>query len=178
MNYYCIMVKTGAEESFKKEALEKGSSFAVGLQFYFFKRKVINGGKQKGKIVESPMFPGYIFMGCADIDSYLIEQIRSCKNFYRFLSSDGKIRPLTGQDLDYLERLMRHGEVAGFSRVTFDENDRIVILDGPLEGFKGNIIKVDRRKRRVTIRLDMCGSINKVDLCYEDVSKLSGPSAS
>ena len=56
--------------------------------------------------------------------------------------------------------------------MSFDTDDRIVILSGPLQGFTGNILRVDRRKQRVTVQIDMCGGISSFDLCYDLVEKL------
>ncbi len=60
-------------------------------------------------------------------------------------------------------------EKLGISKAKFDENQRIVIVDGPLKDFEGRIIRVNRRCKRVTVEIDMFGYSKKVDLCYEDV---------
>jgi transcriptional antiterminator NusG len=171
MNYYCIMVRSGGEEQFKIEALRNGSTYADDLQFWFFKRKVKNGGRAKGEIVEQPMFPGYVFMAAESVDGNLYNSISSARNFYHFLKNNQEITPLAGRDLDYLQTLMNNGETAGVSTVTFDEHDRIIILNGPLQGFAGNIIRVNKRKQRVTVQIDMCGSISSFDLSYDLVEK-------
>lgn len=167
------MVRSGGEEQFKADALKNGAPYAVGLEFWFFKRKVKNGGKTKGQIVEQPMFPGYVFMSAEDVDAYLYNKISTSRNFYHFLKNNHDITPLAGRDLDYLHTLLNSGETAGISTVTFDENDRIVILSGPLQGFKGNIKRVNRRKQRVTVQIDLCGNISSFDLCYDLVHKES-----
>ena len=171
MKYYCIMVRSGGEEIFKKEALKNGAPLSVGLQFWFFKRKVKNGGKEKGQVIEQPLFPGYVFMSAVDMDAYLYDKISRSPNFYHFLKDNKNITPLVGKDLDYLHTLMNYGEVTGISQATFDEHDRIVILNGPLKGFAGNIIRVNRRKQRVTVQIDMCGNISSFDLSYDLVEK-------
>jgi transcriptional antiterminator NusG len=171
MKYYCIMVRSGGEELFKKEALKNGSPYAVGLQLWFFKRKVKNGGKKKGEVVEQPLFPGYVFMAAEDMDAYLYDKISRCSNFYHFLKDNKDITPLAGKDLEYLHTLMNYGEVTGISQATFDEHDRIVVLSGPLQGFSGNIIRVNKRKQRVTVQIDLCGNISSFDLSYDLVQK-------
>lgn len=171
MNYYCIMVKTGGEEEFKADALEKCAPYAQGLQFWFFKRKMKLGGRHKGQVVDTPLFPGYVFMSALGIDQHFVERIRTAKHFYHFLSSNRNIIPLYGKDLESLHCLISHGETSGFSLARFDENDRIVVVSGLLQGFTGNIIRVNRRKQRVTVRMDMCGSINTMDLCYDLITK-------
>ena len=177
MNYYCIMVRTGGEEEFKADALEKmkvsNLEQASSAQFWFFRRKLRIGGKQNGHIIDPPLFPGYVFMGInGEVDSYLYEEIRKVKNFYHFLSSNANRVALYGRDLEIMHHLLRFGETSGFSKARFDENDRIVIVEGCAAGKMGQIIKVDRRKQRVTVRLDFCGSINTIDLGYELINKL------
>ena len=53
----------------------------------------------------------------------------------------------------------------------FDENDRIVVIEGPLKGFEGSIIKVDRRKHRAKIQVDFAGNAHTMDLSFEDIEK-------
>ena len=65
------------------------------------------------------------------------------------------------------------GPKLGTSRVIFDENDRIAVCEGPLNGMEGNIIKVDRRKQRAKIQLNFHGSTYTLDLSFEDISKES-----
>ena len=165
------MVRSGGEEQFKKEALKNGEPLANGLQFWFFKRKIKSGGKARGKTTEQPMFPGYVFMSAEDISPALFHVINHTPNFYRFLKNNKDITPLAGKDLDYFHTLSNYGEVAGFSKVSFNTDDRIVVLSGPLQGFTGNIIRVNKHKQRVTVQIDMCGSISSFDLCYDLVEK-------
>ena len=165
------MVRSGGEEEFKKSALKNAEDYAVNLNFWFFKRKVKNSGKQKGVVIEKPLFPGYVFMSTENLDAYLYGKISEATNYYHFLRDDKNIIPLSGRDLDYIQLLITSGETVGISKATFDENDRIVILSGPLKGFKGNIIRVDRRKQRVTVSIDLCGNISSFDLSYDLVGK-------
>ena len=48
---------------------------------------------------------------------------------------------------------------------------RIVITEGPLVGFSGNIIKVNRKRQRVTVMLDMFNSSMKFDMTYDMIEK-------
>ena len=164
------MVRSGGEEEFKKSALKNAQGYAVGLDFWFFKRKVKNGGKEKGVVIEKPLFPGYVFMSAENLDAYLFGKISSSLNYYHFLRDDRNITPLAGRDLDYIQTLISSGETVGISKASFDSNDRIVILSGPLKGFTGNIVRVNRRKQRVTVKIDLCGNISSFDLSYDLVS--------
>ena len=62
---------------------------------------------------------------------------------------------------------MSFGKVADISKVSFDADQRIVVLEGPLKGLEGLIVKVDMRKRRAKVRLDMCENSFLVDMGFE-----------
>lgn len=57
------------------------------------------------------------------------------------------------------------------SMVHFDENERIVVDEGPLKGLEESIITVNRRKQRAKIQLDFHGSTYTFDLGFEDISR-------
>ena len=85
--------------------------------------------------------------------------------------SNSEITPLAGKDLEIIRHFMGLGPKIGPSLVRFDENDRILVIEGPLKGFEGSIIKVDRRKQRAKIRVDFAGSSHTMDLSFEDIEK-------
>jgi len=172
------MVKTGGEDTFIKQAQKVTEQIDPSIKFYFFKRKMIEGGKKAGQMVDHPLFPGYVFMLGPDMYDDLYLKIKQVKNFGHFLNNNHDIQPLRGKDLDYLSILSQNGSIAGISKAMFDENDRIQIIEGPLAGFRGNIIKVDKRKRRVTVFIDLCGTSKTFDLSYEIVQKDSNSSSS
>lgn len=169
MEYFCIMVKTGGEEAFKESAQKLAQENGLTAQFYFFKRTVKLSGKKRGQTEVKPLFPGYVFLATADVGDEMLHILKEAKNFYNFLPNNAQICPLKGNDKRYILSLLRFGETATFSKAYFDKNDRIVIVSGPLTGFAGNIIRVDRRKQRVTVRLDLFSSISTFDLCYDVV---------
>ena len=51
--------------------------------------------------------------------------------------------------------------------MTFDENRRIRVVSGPLQGLEGRIVKVDRRKGRARVRLDIYADAFEIDLGFE-----------
>ena len=59
----------------------------------------------------------------------------------------------------------------GPSLVRFDENERIVVIEGPLKGIEGSIIKVDRRKQRARIQVDFAGGVHTMDLSFDDIER-------
>ena len=166
MEYYCIMVKTGSEETFKTDFEKILREYDSTAELMFFKKKMRTSKKIE---YEQALFPGYVFISTQKLSPDIARIARANRNFYHFLPSNTEIHPLEGKDLEYLSNLKKFGEVQGFSKAYFNENMRIVVTDGPLMGFSGNIIKVNRKRQRVTVKLDLCSSTMKFDLAYDEI---------
>ncbi|MDR2102521.1 MAG: antiterminator LoaP [Treponema sp.] len=168
MNYYAIQVKTRGEERYIR--LFRALHPRITLPIYFPQRKI--DIRQKGALVHStaPVFPGYIFIELDkedDIQRYHWF-FRKTDGFYRFLKSNQNICALRNEDLEIVLHFIKTvGPVAGKSLVYFDENSRIVVTEGPLMGLEGKIIKVDKRKGRAKIKLDLYNDSFSIDLAIE-----------
>ena len=173
MNYYAIQVKTRSEEKFIK--LFRATYPHITIPIHYLRRLL--DIRKNGKIKTSvpPVFPGYLFIE-AECDHDIIAlqwEFRYTDGFFRFLKSNQEITPLSGRDLELVLHFINNaGPVAGKSRVYFNENSRIVVIDGPLSGLEGKIIKVDKRKRRAKIQLDLYSDSFNIDLGFDIIDSL------
>lgn len=87
------------------------------------------------------------------------------------MNSNTDITPLSGGDLALIQHFMGIGPKIGSSLVRFDENNSIVVIEGPLKGIEGSIIKVDKRKQRAKIRVEFEGTAHTMDLSFEDIER-------
>jgi transcriptional antiterminator NusG len=169
VSVYAANVITGTEEQFTR--LFGGVNFLEEGICVHCPRRVMKIRRQ-GRAFDDvrPVFPGYIFVetneGCGiEPHKFLF---RHARGFCRFLPSNKDIRELFGSDLETVGHfLFKVGPVAGKSRVFFDEQQRIVVKDGPLLGLEGKIIKVDRRKGRARVKLDLYKDSFAIDLAIE-----------
>ena len=172
MNYYALQVRTGGEEKFITlfRALHPDISFPI-----YYPRRSLDI-RRRGKIINtcSAIFPGYLFIEAdnkEDIQKYHWA-FRRTEGFFRFLRSNQDICPLEDKDLELvLHFIKKVGSLAGKSLVTFDENSKIVVIEGPLAGLEGKIVKVDKRKGRAKIKLDIYGDSFSIDLAFEALYK-------
>ena len=173
MNYYAIQVKTRSEEKFIK--LFKARHPEISLPIHFPKRLLDIRKAGKIKPYTPAVFPGYLFIEAANDDEIRAHQweFRRTEGFYRFLKSNRDITPLADRDLELVLHFINNtGSVAGRSKVYFNENSRIVVVEGPLIGLEGRIIKVDRRKGRAKIKLDLYNDSFSIDLAFEVIGSL------
>jgi transcriptional antiterminator NusG len=173
MNYYAIQVKTRGEGKFIK--LYNALYPQTHLPLYFPQRRI--DIRRRGVIRQetAAVFPGYVFIE-AEAEDILARQwdFRRTDGFYRFLKSNQNIRPLADRDLELvLHFIKKVGPIAGISKVYFNENSRIVVMEGALMGLEGRIIKVDKRKKRAKVKLDLYGDSFSIDLAFEVIGALS-----
>ena len=172
MNYYAIQVKTKGEEKFIR--LFNSLHPELKLPLHFPRRRI--DIRIRGKIRETTaaIFPGYIFVEAEHEDIVARQwEFRRTGGFYRFLKSNQLITPLADKDLELvLHFIKKTGPVAGISRVFFDENSRIVVIEGPLVGLEGKIIKVDKRKKRAKVKLNLYDDSFTIDLAFEVIGAL------
>lgn len=168
MNYYALQVKTSSEDLFIQRVVKSLSREQTeGTRLIFPRRNmpIRKAGITKSKI--EPVFPGYIFLESPELEKNLYWVIRTTPGFYRFLPDNKEPAPLLGRDLSTLRHFISFGDIAQKSKVMFDSDDRIKVLDGPLKGLEGRIVKVDKRKGRAKVKLDMYDESFLIDLAFE-----------
>jgi transcriptional antiterminator NusG len=171
MQYYTIQVLTEEEDDFARRLLP-----TLGPDRFILPKKLLpirHRGTTRKEM--HPLFPGYIFIRSEDILSELdvFWAIRHTQGFVRFLRESHCPTPLSEQDLSLIRHFISFGGCADISKVTFDERDRIVVLEGPLKGLEGQIIKVDHRKGRARVLLDLYNDSFPIDLGFEVVERLA-----
>lgn len=170
MEYYAVQVWTGKEDDFVARI---NSDPRLQARVILPKRAVMIRRGSKNIKQQRPLFAGYVFIA---VDSPKLEAaqrwtLRSTSFFLRMLPSTHDPRPVQEKDRRLLAHFMSFGKVADISKVSFDENDRIVVIEGPLKGLEGLIVRVDKRKGRAKIRLDMCENSFLVDMGFEILDK-------
>ncbi|MFP4382686.1 MAG: antiterminator LoaP [Spirochaetia bacterium] len=165
MNFFVIQVRTGGENHYLRLTRKYIEERDIEL---LWPRRALTIRK-KGKKIKSlaPIFPGYIFLKSETFPQDLFRPLKSARGFTRFLENNERIKPLAGPDRGLLLHFLSFGEITAKSKVTFDENNRIVVAEGPLKGLEGSIIKVDKRKGRAKVRLDLYKDSFLVDLGFD-----------
>ncbi|MEN6363607.1 MAG: transcription termination/antitermination NusG family protein [Rectinema sp.] len=175
MQYFAIQVRTTHEDEYAHRAAVMRPDIVV----HVLKKKLMI--RKKGKLVPemSCLFPGYVIIEQEDDGLSLVVKahLRSTTGFVRFLPETTNPKPFNAADVQIIHRFVSLGGKIGLSKVVFDENDRIKVLEGPLMGLEGRIIKVDRRKHRIKIRLDMYSDMILFDLGYDLVVPVDTKSA-
>lgn len=164
MEYYCIMVMTGEEESFKKKALEALNEKSPESKFFFFKRKLYT---PKREYFIAPLFPGYVFFETEKLDAEIFSILKKVDGFCRILPENLAPEKISGNALDELKLFMHNGEEWGISKIKFLEGQRIKAIFGPLVGLEGRILRVNKKKGQITVSSSLTCDGKRIDLLFE-----------
>lgn len=158
--WYVLFVMTGEEDKVKERLEYKLKN--INLKVIVPKRRL---REKKNGIWEyrvRTLFPGYVL-----INGYL-----NTKDYYRLKGVPGLIGilkdnngPLEVQEeeIRIIGNLICNSEIIGCSQILF-EDDRVVVVDGPLVGMEGLIKTIDKRKGRAKVIINFIGKPKLVDL--------------
>jgi transcription termination/antitermination protein NusG len=165
MRFYALQIWTGDEERFLVIAGKRLPAGECQLLWPRRSLKIRRGGKWLDSL--APIFPSYLFLQAPNVPPDLYGLIRHTPGFIRFLPANDNVRPLEYQDQKLLSHFLSFGEIVTRSTAYFDVNKRIRITAGPLKDLEGRIVKVDRRKGRARVRLEMYADSFEVDFGFE-----------
>lgn len=167
MAIYALHIKTGSEKLIKRQIEER-----LPPETHTFSpvRELIIRKKGKQRKESKAMFPGYLFLEADEVNANMLSLLKSVPGFYQILPSNKEIKAIPHQELDFLNTLFNKNHFAPLSRAKFDENNKIQIIDGPLKGKEGLIIKVDKRKGRAKIIINAFDKQHFVDLGFEIIA--------
>lgn len=173
MNYFVVQVRTGEEDHFLRRV--RPSIAEDRVRILWPRRRLSIRRRGRTHQVMSPIFPGYVFIesDTLDLETYWI--VRRTDGFLRFLPDNQDVRPLAHTDRRLLMHFLSFGEVVEKSTVSFTDNARIHVLEGPLKGLEGRIVKVDRRKGRAKVKLDLYNESFLVDFGFQSMQPVADP---
>jgi len=177
MKYYVLQVFTGDEDKFLhlvKTSLRLEAPGQNDSGKFLWPRRILTI-RRRGTASEqlAPIFPGYIFYEADDLPPDVYWAMKKTSGFVRFLKDNQHIEPLSGDDKGLLLHFLSFGEIVHKSIVTFDAQNRIEVIDGPMMGMEGRIVKVDRRKQRAKVKLSLYDQSFLVDFGFEFLKKKS-----
>jgi transcriptional antiterminator NusG len=176
MAFFVIQVRTGKEQQYIKQA---DMVLQAPAQRLFWPRRALRIRRQgEWKDSVAAIFPGYLFLQAESIPPPLFGALKRISGFLRYLKDNQHLEPLNPRDREILLHFLSYGEVVQRSRVYFDQDNRIRVISGPLKGMEGRVVKVDRRKGRARIRLELYEDSFLIDFGFDSLEKAADQPAS
>ena len=165
MAFFALQVWTGSEARFIAMSARALSEEGARLLWPRRSLRIRRAGVWRDSV--APIFPSYLFLQTPAMEARLYGALRQTPGFIRFLPSNETMAPLEQTDQELLTHFLGFGEIVEKSSAYFDENQRIRVVSGPLKTLEGRIIRVDRRKGRARVRLEMYEDSFEVDFGFE-----------
>lgn len=166
--WYVIQVKTGTEEEIQRQCENIIDNSILEKSFipkYEQERKYQGEWHREWKI----LFPGYVFL-ISSAQEALFFELKRVIGLTKLLGTGDTIVPLTDEEVSFLLRLGGEEQTVEMSEGII-ENDRVVVLSGPLKGNEGLIRKIDRHKRKAWLEVEMFGRMVEMQVGLEVVGK-------
>ena len=132
----------------------------------------IRNGKKVNK--ERNYFPGYIMIK-ANLSGEVPHIIRSITNVIGFLGETKGGEPVPLRKAEVNRMLGKVDELSVQSEsvvIPFKSGETIKVIDGPFNGFNGNIEKVNEEKRKLEVMVKIFGRKTPLELSYMQVEKV------
>lgn len=172
--YFCLHCFSGKEAGAKKlieKILAEKTSFESEVWIPMKEYKL----KRKGRFVNvtKPMFEGYLFIlwNGDNETEFPFREIVALPGVVRFLSYDNGQKELIGKDLSFVSWIHDNSGVIRESKVMLTEGKKVHFIEGPLVGFDGNVVKIDKHHKKVTVLFEIEGKETQIDFSADFVQR-------
>jgi len=123
----------------------------------------------KRRTLERRVFPGYILVNMImSEESWYV--VRNTPGVTGFVGMGNTPAPLRPEDVSQIIKRME--AEAPRIKVTFKQGERVRIIDGPFNDFRGVVSEIDVERARVRVMVSMFGRETPVELDFLQVEKV------
>ena len=122
----------------------------------------------KRRTVERHIFPGYVLvnMALSEESWYVVRNTPGVTGFVGMGNSPTALRP------EEVNQIIKRMEAeAPMVKVTFKVGERVRIIDGPFNDFRGNVAEIDMERTKVRVMVNFFGRETPVELDFLQVEK-------
>jgi len=169
-----ISGKEGKVEEYINSALVTSSLFQEYVsQVLIPKEKVVTLKNGKRTEKDRNLLPGYVLVECylCDESFPLLRNIPHVMGFLSGGKTSAKPEPVSQEEVNKLVGIASESETRAASEVTFIVGERVKVVDGPFNGFKGTIQEVSQEKHKLKVIVAIFDRQTPVELGYNQVEK-------
>jgi transcriptional antiterminator NusG len=122
----------------------------------------------KRKVVERHVFPGYVLVNMilSEESWYVVRNTPGVTGFVGMGNSPTALRP------EEVSQILKRMEAeAPHIKVTYKVGERVRIVDGPFNDFRGSVAEIDMERSKVRVMVNFFGRETPVELDFLQVEK-------
>lgn len=158
--WYVIQVKTGEESGIARRLKNQAIRAEVPIE----NRPTRSGGAWTKK--EYILFPGYVFLDM-DFTARNYYRVKEVPGVIRFLGDSKAPSTLSYLEAEWIRILSGNGEPLEPTLVREDGSGGITVISGVLKQLENRVLKWDKRSRKATFEITICGEARQVQLGIE-----------
>jgi transcription termination/antitermination protein NusG len=171
-NWYVVHTYAGYENAVMRNLKQRIES--LGMEDKIFnvivpteKKIKIKGGQRVEE--EEKIYPGYILVDMiVTDDSWYV--VRNTPRVTGFVGSGVYPVPIDKSEVDVLFARMSADKVT--HTINLQENDAVLIIDGPFKELEGKVSEIDEERGKVKVLVNMFGRETPVELDFLQVKKV------
>lgn len=151
--WYVIQTLSGEEEK-TADVIRKMVPSNFVQECFVPKRERMKKFHGNWNKVEEVLFQGYVFV-ISERPGDLYEELRRVPRLTKLLGRETDFFfSLSEKEESLVREIGDKKHKTSLSRVTVGEGKKIQVIDGPLKGYAGNIVKMNLHKREVTVKVE------------------------
>ena len=172
--WYIVNVQTSCE-GIAKTAIEE-RIVSQGKEDFFGEilvptENVVQLIKGKKQSRAKKFFPGYIFVEMV-MDDETWHLVRDSSKVSGFVGGTNMQRPMPVPE-DQVKRVtdMESGAISASAKADFSVGESVTVVDGPFNGFTGNVEEINEDKAKVKVSVMILGRPTPVELDFVQVER-------
>lgn len=154
LNWHVAYVKSRSEKKVQ-ERLDK-----LKINNFLPMIKSVRQWSDRKKIVQLPLFSGYIFVQLKPADYAIVRMVEGLVNF---IYEDKKPAIVPAQDIDAIKLFLTTGLPVSAYPDTFETGEQVRINFGPLKGLTGELVDIENEKHFI-VRIAIINQIVQLTL--------------
>jgi len=163
--WYAVYTRSRHEE--KVYSRLKNKDFEVFLP----KAETWSRRKDRRKKIWVPLFPGYIFVQ-NQLDNCSHHDILKTIGVVRIMGIKGHPMPIPEEEIVSLKLMVNSGQLV-FPHDYIKTGDKVTVIDGPLEGVVGTILRSNSKKDKFVVSISLLQRSIAVEMNEWAVQKIS-----
>jgi transcription antitermination factor NusG len=157
----------------KFEKIVRAELNAKGIENFLPAIHEVHRWKDRNKVVELPVFPGYIFVRIANRPTDIIPVLRT-EGTVRILGGSHAIEAVPDSEIEAIQRVVE-AKLPFFPHPCLREGDRVKMKKGPLRDVEGSLVRVNPHQGRLVLAVEMLSRAVAVEVDLRDIEVIRPP---
>lgn len=151
------------------EKVVRAELMAQGIEHYLAVFQNVHQWKDRKKVVELPLFSGYIFARFQDVEAARLRVLR-VNGVVRILGTGGAIEPIPTREIDSIRQLLLSGNGC-YPHPFVREGCWVRVRRGVLAGVEGRLVRV-KSQTRLVLSVDLLSQSVATEVDARDVEPM------